>query len=292
MVFEKYDSRGNASLSRRLGAHLTAVGYTLFQIIAVFVLEVFVISPAVFKDPKSYYLNIALLLYFTISIIGNYYYLVVTDVSCNKFVCPDEQRTGFYYCHSCEHNSPPRAHHCTFCETCVVRRDHHCFFIANCVGSDNVRFFVLFCFFVSVASCYSTVLNMVYLHGHMGALVPLNVEGILNLIVPVTFYKWWVGSVSLLNFIIVTINWFCFAQVLVASGFGLFEMMLICSGQTTYEWRLNITHYSLGLMQNFQEICGRYWYLWWLFPIYHKLPLHLKRDQYSDRYYPKPAKGI
>ena len=292
MVFGKYDSRGNAALSRRLGAHFTAVGYTLFQIIVVFVLEIYIIAPAVFQNTRTYYLNIFLLMYFMINITGNYYYLVVADLSCKKFLNVGEQRTGFFYCHSCDQNSPPRAHHCTFCETCVARRDHHCFFIANCVGSANVRFFVLFCLFASLGSFYSTVLNIMYLNGHMIPLIPLNVEGFLCLVTPVTLYKWWIGSVSLLNLCIVAISWFCFLQILVTSGFGLFEMMLVCSGQTTYEWRHHITHYSLGWRQNLQEVFGRYWYLWWLFPVYHTLPGALKRDELYDPYYIKPAKEI
>ena len=292
MGFGTYDSRGNASLIRRLGAHCAAVGYTLFQIIVIFALEIYIVAPAVFQDSKTYYTNVVLMVYLVISIIGNYYYLVVTDVSCKMLVFPGDQRNGFYYCHSCDQNSPPRAHHCGFCKTCVARHDHHCFFIANCVGLANVRFFIVFCFFVTAGSFYSTILNMIYLHKHMGPLIPLSVEGILKLVVPVTFYKWWVGSISLMNLIIVTMNWFCFLQVLITSGFGLFEMMLILSGQTMYEWRHQITHYDLGLRQNLRDMCGKLWFLWWLFPVYHRQPLALKGDEYASRNYSKPAKGI
>lgn len=60
-------------------------------------------------------------------------------------------------CDKCKIIKPPRAHHCGVCNTCVVKMDHHCPWINNCVGHGNYRYFLLFMFYVALATGYIAV---------------------------------------------------------------------------------------------------------------------------------------
>ena len=52
---------------------------------------------------------------------------------------------------------PARSHHCSVCNTCVMVMDHHCPWINNCVGQENMRYFLLFIFYLMVIMAYMTV---------------------------------------------------------------------------------------------------------------------------------------
>lgn len=51
-------------------------------------------------------------------------------------------------CTICDSVKPPRAHHCSKCGRCVMRMDHHCPWLGNCIGFKNLKFFLLFNFYV------------------------------------------------------------------------------------------------------------------------------------------------
>mmetsp|Transcript_39195 Transcript_39195/g.63162 ORF Transcript_39195/g.63162 Transcript_39195/m.63162 type:complete len:423 (+) Transcript_39195:1-1269(+) len=61
------------------------------------------------------------------------------------------------WCDKCDAEKPEGTHHCSRCKRCVYRMDHHCVFLNNCVGSGNHRYFLLFLFWVTVATCFVTV---------------------------------------------------------------------------------------------------------------------------------------
>lgn len=50
-----------------------------------------------------------------------------------------------------------RAHHCKYCGRCVLKMDHHCPWVNNCIGFRNYKFFMLFCMYTTLASCYVCV---------------------------------------------------------------------------------------------------------------------------------------
>mmetsp|Transcript_17145 Transcript_17145/g.43481 ORF Transcript_17145/g.43481 Transcript_17145/m.43481 type:complete len:368 (+) Transcript_17145:58-1161(+) len=73
----------------------------------------------------------------------------------------EKYRRKVRYCRVCECFKPESAHHCSVCQRCVERMDHHCPWINNCVGESNLRYFLLFLFWVFVASS-STLLIFAY----------------------------------------------------------------------------------------------------------------------------------
>lgn len=69
----------------------------------------------------------------------------------------------------CDKPKPPNAHHCSACGFCVVDMDHHCPFLNNCVGRGNLRHFLLFLFWVTVAMFYAlATLLLSLLHNKRG----------------------------------------------------------------------------------------------------------------------------
>ena len=280
---------GKYLASTILGTHSLGLGYVFVMVAVVTWLEIFLVIPSLFTNSTWY---AALFIFGMINIVGNYYYLIRTDTSCEDVRGLNEGKDGFFYCQSCERNSPPRSHHCSFCNKCVLRRDHHCVFTTTCVGHANIRFFVTFNFFVFVTSAFVVALNLVYLHYDIGPLLPLNAETICKVIPLLALFKLWSGGVSLFNFFVVIVSWLCFMQFFGCSGCFFFQMKLIFSGQTTYEWRHGIFLYDRGWRRNFLDVCGSRWFFWWLFPVFHLQPLASTGDIYCTKYVSKTSKDV
>lgn len=290
--FVRHKYFGKAPRSTIIGTHSMGVGYVVVMIILVIWLEMFEVIPSLFQHSQLLTVNLVLFIYVMINITGNYYYLITTDTSYKKDDSLSEERDGVFYCQSCEQNSPPRSHHCPFCDKCVVRRDHHCFFAAACVGHANARFFIVFNFFVFVGSAYVVAINLFYLHHSTGPLLPLSFEAICKIIPLLTVFKLWSGSVTLFHFLVVVVTWFCLVQAFACSGCFFFQMTLILSGQTTYEWRHNILIYDQGWKKNFINICGHNWYIWWFFPFFQLQKLASKQEEYCAQYTSKTSKYV
>ena len=71
------------------------------------------------------------------------------------------------WCEKCAQVKPRGTHHCRRCKRCVYRMDHHCVFLNNCVGAANLRFFLLFLFWVSLATFYVAVCCFITIQGMM-----------------------------------------------------------------------------------------------------------------------------
>ena len=63
-------------------------------------------------------------------------------------------------CISCKSVKPAGAHHCRRCGRCVFRMDHHCQWTNSCIGAGNLKFFLLFIFYVTIASVYASVMML------------------------------------------------------------------------------------------------------------------------------------
>jgi len=64
-------------------------------------------------------------------------------------------------CDICDAAKPPGTHHCRRCNRCVYRMDHHCVFLNTCVGAGNHRYFLLFLFWVALATLYVAVCSFI-----------------------------------------------------------------------------------------------------------------------------------
>ncbi|KAI5449247.1 hypothetical protein NCC49_005163 [Naganishia albida] len=58
---------------------------------------------------------------------------------------------GIKACGKCRGPKPVRTHHCSVCKRCVLMMDHHCPWINQCVGLHNLRYFLLFMAWLSLA---------------------------------------------------------------------------------------------------------------------------------------------
>lgn len=76
------------------------------------------------------------------------------------------------FCSKCNCIKPPRAHHCSTCGRCINKMDHHCPWVNNCVGSNNLKFFLLFLLYVFLGGIYTTLMfaaRFVYCWRNSGA---------------------------------------------------------------------------------------------------------------------------
>ena len=53
-------------------------------------------------------------------------------------------------CFECKAIKLPRMHHCSTCRKCRFCMDHHCLWLANCVAYNNLKYFFLLVFYISV----------------------------------------------------------------------------------------------------------------------------------------------
>ncbi|CAI2371857.1 unnamed protein product [Moneuplotes crassus] len=49
---------------------------------------------------------------------------------------------------------PLRFHHCSICRGCVINMDHHCPWVNNCLGLKNLRYFLLFIFYLPISNLF------------------------------------------------------------------------------------------------------------------------------------------
>ncbi|EDS43329.1 zinc finger protein [Culex quinquefasciatus] len=163
------------------------------------------------------------------------------------------------FCEKCRLIKPDRAHHCSVCGVCVLKLDHHCPWVNNCINFTNYKFFILFLGYALVYCLYvafSTVMYMELIWSASGR------EGKID------------GRFHILFLFFVSLM---FAISLV-SLFG-YHVYLVLLNRTTLEsFRTPIFRYggpdkngfSLGKMNNFQEVFGDNRKLWFV-PVYTSL---------------------
>lgn len=87
--------------------------------------------------------HLALEVLVLVNVIGNLYYFKRVDATGKQMSLPAVLKPGWRYCHFCQLNAPPRAHHCPVCDECILKRDRHCMFAGCCVGFQNQRYYVM-----------------------------------------------------------------------------------------------------------------------------------------------------
>ncbi|KAJ1974288.1 palmitoyltransferase for Vac8p [Dimargaris xerosporica] len=165
---------------------------------------------------------------------------------------------GRRYCRKCQTEKPDRCHHCSACQACVLKMDHHCPWINNCVGYGNQKAFILFLVWGTLycAYCFATS-------------VPTLVRQLLDMTSQ--------DDLDLhLMFLVIAAGLFTICLA-VFTGFHLYLLLTNTTTIETYEKnRFHLTlrpgdpvrHYrnlfNLGPCQNFLQVMGPTWWLWFL----------------------------
>lgn len=142
--------------------NVVAPAYFLCISLVTFVLQLFLFLPSMREDPTGTPLLLspallhgALFLFLSANALGNYVLVIQNspdDLGACQGASPQRPRCP-----------PPSTHFCRVCSRVTLRHDHHCFFTGNCIGSRNMRNFVLFCLYTSLACLYSMVAGVAYI---------------------------------------------------------------------------------------------------------------------------------
>jgi len=157
------------------------------------------------------------------------------------------------FCRKCHKFKPDRAHHCKYCGRCVLKMDHHCPWVNNCIGFRNYKFFMLFCMYTTLASCYVCV-NM------LAGLVSMTSGG--ESLGPVT-------SETLEICVVFSLMLLC---TVVLTGFTGFHIYLTLHNITTIEHiekrdpsrSMAENPFDVGKRRNWEQVFGSNPYLWFL----------------------------
>ncbi|XP_014679333.1 PREDICTED: palmitoyltransferase ZDHHC22-like [Priapulus caudatus] len=183
----------------------------------------------------------------------------------NQFVKTSEE--GDKYCDICKHWIPPRGHHCVLCMKCILRRDHHCYFTGTCIGFRNQRYFVVFCFDVSVSCGLGWYFLMLYLDSNFKTFWS---EDNYHYLLPLTFVEWllrW-GGIQAFDLFLLTLAWWSFATFVTALVYFSQQMFVIVRGQTSYEYSRDVHTYRTVLCKHLKSVFGPFWVINFAFPLF------------------------
>lgn len=141
--------------------NVVAPAYFLCISLVTFVLQIFLFLPSMREDPTATplfspaVLHGALFLFLSANALGNYVLVIQNS--------PDDLGTCQGTSSQRPQCPPPSTHFCRVCSRVTLRHDHHCFFTGNCIGSRNMRNFILFCLYTSLACLYSMVAGVAYI---------------------------------------------------------------------------------------------------------------------------------
>lgn len=153
--------------------NVVAPAYFLCISLVTFVLQLFFFIPSMLKDPSttplfsSALLHGALFFFLSANAVGNYILVIQNS--------PEDLGKGLNLVRGAEVGSDwpngsrspssasPGSHFCRLCSRVTQRHDHHCFFTGNCIGSRNMRNFIMFCLYTSLACLDSLVAGVAYI---------------------------------------------------------------------------------------------------------------------------------
>ncbi|KAI8897943.1 DHHC palmitoyltransferase-domain-containing protein [Globomyces pollinis-pini] len=181
------------------------------------------------------------------------------------------------WCKECSCYKPPRSHHCSICNKCVLKMDHHCPWLNNCIGQNNHAYFLRFIGSVTVASLYGSFLIALRIWEIVQYQNDLRAYYRGDWDTPLRFSPPLSGFQIVTMFIVIIIF---FLLLLTVGILYVWQLFYLYDNTTTIENSENSTieslkkrniipedkvfPYDLGWYNNFQQMFGNYWFLWWL----------------------------
>eukprot|EP00802_Teleaulax_amphioxeia_P016074 Tamp_16182.p1 GENE.Tamp_16182~~Tamp_16182.p1 ORF type:complete len:330 (-),score=44.87 Tamp_16182:493-1452(-) len=151
-------------------------------------------------------------------------------------------RAGYKICSKCHMYKPPRSHYDSITQRLVLNMDHFCPWVCNCVGFYNRKFFILFLFYVVLATTYFIVATLLRNGLNLQHLI-LNPRGMPS---PAKFMAFVFDS----------------SLAIAVLGFLAVHLKFVYYNQTTIE--ADDTNYDVGWRQNFESVFGSNPWLWLL----------------------------
>ncbi|ESP02640.1 hypothetical protein LOTGIDRAFT_138052 [Lottia gigantea] len=148
---------------------------------------------------------------------------------------------------------PPRAKHCLLCECCILKRDHHCFFAGCCIGFHNQRYFTVFCFYGCLGSIYSLYTIYIYLDKYYTPLFSLDFYGYL---LPWLLWRWFWGAAHHSIIWLTVLLYMSCASSFACTYFFAWQIYLVFTGQTTYEFLKKDKTFKRPLLENLKSTFG------------------------------------
>lgn len=237
--------------------------FMLLIIPTVYWYELFVVLPYFYTIGSGLYIfHFILGTFILANIVSNYLTTIVCDTSiAGKVLTGDKSKKGWHFCSVCECVTPPRAWHCVICNICILKRDHHCVFTGCCVGHFNLRYFLIFLFYMFIATLYASSYNVYFLWG----------------IVELHSWKAWFKLVFPLAMLVLDFNisqLYLTLSLFVLIGCAYtgvllgYHLNIMLHGMITYEethLKSKMKHqYNYGVKQNVRNTLGERWYLVWV----------------------------
>ncbi|XP_008838249.1 palmitoyltransferase ZDHHC22 isoform X1 [Nannospalax galili] len=266
--------------------NVVAPAYFLCISLVTFVLQLFLFLPSMREDTAATQLfspallHGALFLFLSANALGNYILVIQNS--------PDDLGASQGTTSRRAQCPPPSTHFCRVCARVTLRHDHHCFFTGNCIGSRNMRNFVLFCLYTSLACLYSMVAGVAYISAVLSisfahplaflTLLPTSIsqffsaERALLCTWPGCKVVWCfpspAGAVLGSEMFVILMLYLWFAVGLACAGFCCHQLLLILRGQTRHQVRKGMAVRARPWRKNLQEVFGKRWLLGLLVPMF------------------------
>ena len=167
---------------------------------------------------------------------------------------------GWRMCFKCQIPVPPRSHHCKICNACILKHDHHCFFTGACVGFWNQRHFIVWVFYVACMGCFTIPYIVSYLNSEVHILI-------YEYCLPVTFFKWCMGTFSSFTLLLVIELYLSLICEVASLGFFLWEVLIVLRGQTSYEFLHMDETYRTSMFTGLRNVYGPMWPINFIWPL-------------------------
>ncbi|XP_056634931.1 probable palmitoyltransferase ZDHHC24 [Diorhabda sublineata] len=235
-------------------------GFLFVIMPVVYYFEMFVVLPKYYKQWSAWY-NFHFVIGTTIlfNICSNLIAIIMCDTSIKGRVLPTDLKPDWRFCSVCESVAPPRSWHCEVCKVCILKRDHHCMFTSCCIGFENHRYFLIFVFYMLIATLYASYYNMKFIKNFVT--FDFSWTSIFKIVFPLaTLFMEWTQNQLFIFLILIVFFGAGFSGALLY-----FHIDLMLRSVVTYE-RNTVSKYDKGKLENIKLVLGDKWYLVWLSP--------------------------